>query len=41
MENEYLFALAKVGLLRLVSLTETYYSELTPSSVYAELNENE
>lgn len=41
MENEYLFALAKVGLLRLVSLTETYYSELTPSSVYAELNKNE
>jgi 4-hydroxy 2-oxovalerate aldolase len=41
MENEYLFALAKVGLLRLVSLTETYYSELTTSSVYAELNKNE
>lgn len=41
MENEYLFALAKVRLSTITSLTQTNYSELCPSSVYAEFNKNE
>lgn len=41
MENEYLFNLVKNKLFKFVSLTETNYSELTPASVYAELNKDE
>lgn len=41
MENEYLFKLSKKYLSSLISLTTTYYSQLTPSSVYAELEKNE
>lgn len=41
MENEYLFNLSKKHLSSLISLTSTSYSQLTPSSVYAELEKNE